>query len=356
MDVLWSIFYLLELKVVKILYADIQYCYGNPKIGINYISSLGFLKGFTSLGFEVECFYYDSLLHERDVLNKSLIQKAEEYKPDLIFFCIFSDHFTKETLLYLKSKYKTVNWFGDDTWRFDSFTTKYALLFSFCITTSKFCVEKYHQLGQTNVILSQWAALDKNPIGTIEHDYIYDISFVGAYSYYREWFISVLKKSGLSINVFGNGWNNSYLTDEEMADVFKRTKINLNISNSEIYDFSYLFSRPVFLIKKFIKYMFLKNKIKSLDIKFTEQIKARNFEIPYYGGFQLTNYVSEIEDYLTIGKEVICYANVHEAIDQIKYYLNNESKRREIQFAGHKRVINNHMYYYRFKEILLKIN
>jgi spore maturation protein CgeB len=34
------------------------------------------------------------------------------------------------------------------------------------------------------------------------------------------------------------------------------------------------------------------------------QIKARNFEIPFFYGFQLTDYVSSIEDYFNIADVV----------------------------------------------------
>ena len=46
-----------------------------------------------------------------------------------------------------------------------------------------------------------------------------------------------------------------------------------------------------------------------------------NFEIPYYGGFQLTNYVPSLEMYLNIGQEVICYNDIDELELLINYYL-----------------------------------
>ncbi len=42
------------------------------------------------------------------------------------------------------------------------------------------------------------------------------------------------------------------------------------------------------------------------------QLKSK-LEIPYFGGFQLTDYVPTIENYFDLGKELICYGSVDEA-------------------------------------------
>ncbi|GAH96354.1 unnamed protein product, partial [marine sediment metagenome] len=59
------------------------------------------------------------------------------------------------------------------------------------------------------------------------------------------------------------------------------------------YDIRYIFSS----IKSLREFMRSKKRI--------EQIKARNFEIPALGGFQLTNYCLSLEDYFEIGKEIV---------------------------------------------------
>ncbi len=307
---------------MKILYVDLEFDYGDPSRGINAIGQLGFKNSFEQLDHKVIPFYYDSYLKSNLIgLQKDLCEKADQVSPDLIFFILFRDQFTAETLAYLKSKYKTANWFGDDTWRFDGFTRKFAPFFTYSITTDKFSIAKYHAMGIKNVIHSQWAAIDdKRSIPPAV--YKYDVSFIGGYNRYRNWFVKKLQKCGVNITCFGHGWPNGSLSNDKMIELFRSSKINLNLSNSASFDLRYLLTHP-------------KNLAHTLHTtKHASQIKARNFEINYYGGFQLSDYVPGLEDYYDIGKELACYSNPEESAMLIKYYLENEKERETIRDLG----------------------
>ena len=328
---------------MKILYVDLQYDYGKKERGLNIIGQDGFKNSFIKLGYTVECFYYDDYLSNLELLQKDLKNFADEIKPDLIFFCLFQEQFNTATLKYLKSKYITINWFGDDTWRFDNFTYKYVNSFSYCITTDKFSIPKYLALGQSNVIYTQWAAIDNHKIEELK-DYKYDVTFIGGFHPYRKWFINTLQKRGIKVEAFGNGWENGSLSADDMNKLFISSKINLNIGNSNSFDVRYLLS-----YWKAIPLLFKSKKNAS-------QIKARNFEIPYFNGFQLTDYVPTIENYFDLGKELICYGSVDEAELLIKYYLGNDNERECIKNQGHKKAILEHGYVNRFKSIMEQIN
>lgn len=310
---------------MKVLFVDMQYDYGQKSRGINAIGILGFKKAFENLGHETIPFFYDEYLNTNlEKLQTDLLNKADEVKPDLIFFCLFRDQFKPDTLDKLKTKYKTLNWFGDDSWRFENFTTKFAPHFSYCVTTDKFSVKKYKEIGVKNIIRAQWAAIDDSR----EFDkkpYKYDVSFVGGFNQYRNWFVKVLKKHGINVQCFGTGWPNGPLSNDGMIELFQTSRINLNISNSACYDIRYLLSNP-------------KNLLHTIyTTKQSSQIKARNFEINYYGGFQLTDYAPTIEEYYDIGKEIACYISPDEAAVQIKYYLDNAEEREAIKEAGQKK-------------------
>ncbi|MDX4026198.1 glycosyltransferase [Aliarcobacter skirrowii] len=332
---------------MKILYVDLKYDYGIQSRGINIIGHDGFKNSFEELGHKVEMFYYDEYLQNTKPLQKKLKDFADDIEPDLIFFSLFQNQFEIETLDYLKSKYITINWFGDDQWRFDNFTYKYANHFTYCVTTDKFSILKYKKIGQQNIIYSQWAAINSHKIPKFE-EYKYDVSFVGGFHPYRKWFIDTLKKRGIKIEVFGNGWENGPLSAEDMNKLFISSKINLNISNSVSYDIRYMLYNPKNFLRT-IKSIFTKKS------KNQSQTKARNFEIPYFGGFQLTDYVPTIENYFDIGREVVCYNNVDEAELLIKYYLQNEEERESIKKLGHEKSIEQHGYIHRLNEILEKI-
>ena len=307
---------------MKILFVDLEFDYGQPGRGINAIGQLGFKTSFEKLGHEVVPFYYDKYLSNNLLqLQLDVRAKADEVKPDLIFFILFRDQFSKETLLYLKEKYKTINFFGDDTWRFDNFTSIFAPLFTYSVTTDKFSIPKYHAIGVKNVISSQWAAIDDERSIT-PLTYKHDVSFIGGNNTYRNWFVKQLAKSGIKVQCYGHGWPNGSLSNDEMIKLFASSKINLNLSNSSNFDIRYVFSHPKNLAHT------LRNK------KNASQIKARNFEINYYAGFQLADYTAGLEDYYDIGKDLACYNSFEEAILLCKYYLANERDREAIRDRG----------------------
>ena len=262
---------------------------------------------------------------------------------DLIIFNLISNEIPEGLLLKLKKKYIVLNWFSDDQWRFDSFTKKKAHLFNYCVTTDSNSVDKYLKIGVNNVILSQWAAISRYS-GSQKIKYKYDVTFVGSFSLAREWIILKLKKAGISVNVFGVGWENKEVPDyNQMLEIFLESKINLNLSNSspKNSDFISFYFKNIFNnLNKF--YLLKKNIIKFLKAlklyfiykKNKEQIKARNFEIPASFGFQLTNYVDGISDFFEDGKEIVLFKNSNHLSEQCKYYLKNENERESIKLNG----------------------
>ena len=304
--------------IKKILYVGSHYEYSKKENGEG-INKKGFYNNFVDLGFEVFPVFYDE---KHDDLHQEIIKIAHKIKPDLVFFILQNDQIQKETLKTLKNKgFFLVNWFGDDQWRFDDFSKNYANYFDACMTTDKFSLEKYKAIGQNNIIRSQWASLESN----IEYKnvkYSFDVSFIGGLNPYRKWFVNELVKRGIKVNCFGSGWDNGRVSYEDMEKIFATSKINLNISNSIQYDIRYLISNPRNLLNT---YRNTKNK---------SQTKARIFEIPVQGGFELTEYVPSLEDYFDIGKEIACYRDIDEAELLINYYLTHEKERESIKTAG----------------------
>ena len=326
----------------RILFVDFQYNYGIKERGLHLIGEHGFKRAFLNLGFEVENFYFDDYLDRIPQLQKDLIQKTTELKPDYVFFQLFEDQFLPTTLDHLKSITKTINWFGDDTWRFDNFSSKYAPHFSYVVTTDKFAVPKYKKMGVNHVIESQWAAMESET-HSFDGKYKYDVSFVGQCDPFRKWFVRQLNKFGLEVACFGHGWDDSHLSGEEMAELFVRSKINLNLGNSVCYDVRFLSQSLIGTLKT------LRGK------KNKSQIKARNFEINWGGGFQLTDWVPSLNDYYVIGKEIDCYSTPAEAADLIKYYLENDAEREKIKDAGVVRARSEHSYTHRLEKVFQQI-
>ena len=324
----------------KILLVLMQWDYGIKERGLS-CDKLWFHDNFCKLASNVESFWYDEYISDIPRLQKDLIAKAEEFKPNLIFFIPYTNQFTTKTLDYLKDKWTTCAWFGDDTWRFDSYSSSLAKHFSHICTTDIFRVQDYRKLG-IEPIVTQWAAQShgKQVFDFDKSEYKYNVSFIGGYNEVRGWFVNLLKKKGIDVECFGIGWKNGKVGFEEMENIYKESRINLNLSNSVTSDIRYIFSG----IRSFARYFISKKK--------AEQIKARNFEIPLAGGFQLTNYVASIEKYFKIGEEVAVFSSPEECAQQIKYYLSNESERKSVLIAGHQRVKKEHTYLHRLNKVL----
>lgn len=331
--------------IKKILFIALKYSYGTKELGeaLNKKAHSDMLK---EVGYEVENVWLDDYDSSKE-LQETILKKADEFSPDIIFFKIFRYEIQFDTLKELKKKYFLVNWFGDDHWRFDNFTSKYANYFDACITTDKFSIKKYKKIGQKNIIRSQYASFENfNKYDDIE--YKYDVSFIGGASSFRKWFVSELLKRKIKVHCFGNGWENGRISYEQMDDIMMTSKINLNISNSISYDIRHLLHNPkniLSLVKSFFK----------KDSKNASQIKARIFEIPVRGGFELTEYVPGLEDYFHIGKNIVCYSTVDEAALLIKYYLENEKKREEIKINSIIHSRKNHTYKHRTLEFMKEI-
>ena len=96
------------------------------------------------LGHEV--YWYDTVNPDEKDYSKII----EQFKPDLIFCCVTNDRsiaphepwdeITQETK---SGRTKTFNWFCDDTWRFDDFSSAACQCFNVCSTPDPRYIEKY---------------------------------------------------------------------------------------------------------------------------------------------------------------------------------------------------------------------
>ncbi len=139
-----------------ILLVGMQWDYCKPERGTSG-DKLVFLENLKKLAGHVDPFWFDEYMDNKEQLQKDLVVKAHKVEPDLIFFLTYSDQFTFETLDELKNKYTTYAWFGDDQWRFDSYSSRYAPHFTYISTTDPWSVQRYKKIG-VNPILTQWAA------------------------------------------------------------------------------------------------------------------------------------------------------------------------------------------------------
>ena len=346
---------------MKILYVAMKYDYGDPKRGCDVIQQSVYNTLIRMNGGNIKVIYfpYDEVLinRGRDTMNKELLEMVFNEKPDGIFFGVENEFFKKEIIKEIteKSGAVTFNWYSDDNWKFYNYSKYWATLYHYVITTDYDSVEKYHKIGYKNVILSQWG-FDPLIYKPLNLPKIYDVTFVGAAHGNRKRIIKELKRNGINVKCGGSGWPAGRVSQEDMLKIFSQSKINLNFTKSAGVFWKELAS--IFLWRDYKRKIKLANprywidNLKTMKAAlFTKQFKARIFEVPSCRTFLLTEYVTHLEDYYKIGKEIECFYNVKELAKKIDYYLKNEEEREKIAEAGYERTIQDHTWEKRFNEI-----
>lgn len=88
-----------------------------------------------------------------------------------------------------------------------------------------------------------------------------------------------------------------------------------------------------------------------------KSMSARMYTAVGCGAFYMCQHVAGIEDVLTPGREIVTFRSDDEMIDMIRYYLSRDEERRRISEAGKLRVLKDHTYEVRSRqmiEIILK--
>ncbi len=84
-------------------------------------------------------------------------------------------------------------------------------------------------------------------------------------------------------------------------------------------------------------------------------LSQRIWDVLSCGGFLITNYQEEIQEYFEIGVDLEIYISEEDLINKIEYYLAHEDERRQIAKNGFEKIKNLHTIDIRLKQILDKI-
>ncbi len=81
-------------------------------------------------------------------------------------------------------------------------------------------------------------------------------------------------------------------------------------------------------------------------------IPQRVWDVMSVGGFCLTNYQPELEDYFVIGEDLEVYHDLDELVEKVRFYLANDDKRVRIAINGYKKVREYHNTKERLKKMI----
>tara|TARA_R110002012_G_scaffold311372_1_gene520848 strand:- start:283 stop:1191 length:909 start_codon:yes stop_codon:yes gene_type:complete len=263
-----------------------------------------------------EVLFYDTVKGD----NKSFSEIVDSFSPNLILSCLTGNslvtpHEPLEEIEQItkEGKIKTVNWFCDDTWRFDSFNKEICQKFSYCTTPEKQYLDKYKNIGYENILLSNWHC---NESLKVDCEKVVPVGFCGGLTESRVEVFYFLQSNGIDVNKFYG------LSYEDMMRAYGCSKIvfNLTVNNN--------------------------------DPRKKTQMKLRIFEAVSSGSFLLTQYTEGLEDYFDLENEISTFKTKEEALSKIKYFLEKDEERESIAQKGYERFLKDHTSKKRLAELL----
>lgn len=242
--------------------------------------------------------------------NRQIIEIVHRERPKYVLWHTMMYELLENTLSEIRENGSLVlAWFSDDEVRFDDYSKWWVPYIDCILTNDKEAVKKYEALG--SVAIHSVSGSNPAVFRKLNLPARYEVSFVGRKFGDRGLWIEQLNKNGVNVDAFGNGWEAGYVSTDEMVNIFNTSKINLCFMQS--YGTN---TRP--------------------------QLKTRIFEVCMCGGFLLCEYVSGIEDYFELDKEIVCFHNVEEIKEKIQYYLENDEERNAIALAGWQKAKSNY--------------
>ncbi|MCP3980401.1 MAG: glycosyltransferase [bacterium] len=354
---------------MRVLYAALRYDYGKPEQGYSF-EHYNFFDSLRRLGHEVLYFDYTSLMAEfgRDGMNRRLLEVARAEQPDVLFCVLFGDELDRDVMRRISDSgwTRTVNWFCDDHWRFDDFSSRWAPAFNWVVTTSSAALERYRAAGIEHAIKSQWACnhfLYRPADGPPQ----YDVTFVGQPHGARREIVLGLRDAGIRVDAWGQGWEHGRLDQERMVEVFGRSRINLNLSASSVGGLSGLPRVRAAIGRRARRALrgvgltppMTGGRARALDALLAsggpDQIKGRNFEVPGCGGFLLTGRADNLDEYYAEPAELAGFDSFSELLATVRHYLRNEDERAATARAGYERTLREHTYAHRFADVFSRM-
>lgn len=146
---------------------------------------------------------------------------------------------------------------------------------------------------------------------------IHDVSFVGRRYGIREKIVLALRRAGIKVTAYGDGWEHGYIGIEDVPALFAQSKIILGIGTiGHSADFYAL--------------------------------KMRDFDGPMSGSCYVTHDNADLRIVYEVGKEIVTYRTVDECVEKIRFYLQHDAEREALATAGHKRAMREHSWGQRF--------
>jgi len=275
-----------------------------------------------------------------EMLSEMVLEHANE-KPFDILICMAQAPISGAALSELRKRgVITVLWFVEDFLRFRSWQYL-AQFYDYVFTIQDGeCLDYMKQAGAGHAHYLP-TACDPGihaPVSLSPEEqqrWGSKISFVGAGYHNRQQMFATL--ADLPFKIWGNEWpecrpfdgmvqeKGRRIIPEEYVKIFCGTEINLNLHSSTERD--------------------------GVDPG-GDFINPRTFELASCGAFQLVDRRKLLPSVFEEDKEVVCFSDRQELIEKIEYYLANPEARSRIALAARERVLRDHTYTQRIREMM----
>ena len=150
---------------------------------------------------------------------------------------------------------------------------------------------------------------------------IYDVVFVGTLRENRKAVVAYLKQNGIPVKTFGERAENPAVFGSELGNIYRQTKINLNLN-----------SDPA-----------------------STGFSSRVLQVMGTGSMLLSQYSSDLETLFKNKKELVCFSTLEECKELIEYYLEHDTEREQIAKRGYEKVSKQYMWEHIIKTIIDKV-
>ena len=308
-----------------------------------------FKKAFERLGVKTETFFYkkkgklafiEKNKHVKDFwrsyMNKNLLKYVMDVKPDVLFISK-GETIRADTLWEIRKKTGTtiVNVFPDNPLYMGKFEAIEPCHYFF--VKDSYILDALLKAGLKNVFyFPQCTDPDVHkPMILSEQEknsYYSDLSLIGSMYPYRLKFMEQLIEFNPSI--WGRGW--AKVSSSEILRLYRGKDIR-GTQKTKVICASAISLNPHHPLN---------------DIN---GVNRRTYDIAACKGFQLTDYKADMEKVFKVNEEIICFKTIEELKRLIQYYLKHTNERAQIANAAYQRVIKEHTYDIRAKQILQMI-
>jgi spore maturation protein CgeB len=204
----------------------------------------------------------------------------------------------------------------------------------------------FYKQGYTTIPL----AADKITLKpVVDHTFDADISFLGTNlpqkrEFFKEWLYPLAKDYDLKL--YGQDWT------RRARLLGYATKVGQYFNVPVLKSLQKPPLQPSDEAKIYANAKILVNLHEDYQRKFGGDCNERTFKIPFCGGLEVCDDVAVVHDYFKEDSEIVIAHDKADWFDKIKYYYDNPKLAHTVAEAGRKRVLKEHTYHNRAKQIL----